>query len=262
MLLGMTIGAPLDPRLRPVPLDIRTVLVATDGSAADEASYRAAMWLASRLGAAVELVTVTSGDDLSERASLIAATMAGRPVTTQRVIVGDDPVDELSAAISCGDGVLGCMATRARSRTAPLLGSTASAVLERTWAPLVLVGPRAGGARHAGPIVAVVAGDPTDDDLLAVAAAWAEALGRPVLLVAVPEPGGAGAHPRGEAVLDAITVPDDGLVALLERLGPSLVVVGHRAHHALHRVVAGDRTAGIVRVAPAPVLVVPVGLHR
>jgi nucleotide-binding universal stress UspA family protein len=256
-----TIGAPRGPRLQPVPLDVRTVLVATDGSAADEASYRVALWLASRLGAVVELVTVTSGDDPAERAALIAGTAAGHPATELRVVVGDDPVDELSAAISCGEGVIGCMATRARSRTAPLLGSTATAVLERTWAPLVLVGPRAGGARHAGPIVVAVAGDRADDDLVAVAEAWAEALRRPLVAVRVVEPGVDDEHPRGEVAFEPITV-QDGLVPLLERLGPSLVVVGHRTHHPLHRVVVGDHTATIVRVAPAPVLAVPVGLHR
>lgn len=279
----------VDTPLRPAPLAIRTVLVATDGSPGSEPAYLAAMWFATRLGAAVELVSVASEDELIERASAIARTLPGRPVTKRRVIVGDDLVDELSIAIGCGDGVLGCMSTRARSRSAPVLGSTAASVLDRTWSPLLLVGPRAGAARHAGPVVVALSGDPGDDDLLGVGAAWSDALCRPLVLVTVAEPVPAsqdGHHHRAlgpdepdaylssladrlvtaerpsiDVAFDPVSVVD-GLAPLLERLAPSLVVVGHRSHGAVHRVLAGDHTAAVVRIAPAPVLAVPLGLHR
>lgn len=262
--------------------------MATDGSDLAARALGPAAWFAGRLGAGLELVTVVPEGQVARATAAIADERA-EGVGTRRVLVGDDPADAIATAITTGDGAIGCLATHARSRTAPVLGSTAQAVLERTWAPLLLVGPRADAVRRDGPVVVAVAGGRDDEDLVAVAAGWAARLDRPLVLVTVAEPAPSGvdgqvhrtrgpqdpdaylasladrltatARPATDVVEDPISVRD-GLVPLLQRIQPCLVVVGHHEHGRLHRVVTGDHTADVVAVAPAPVLAVPVGLHR
>jgi nucleotide-binding universal stress UspA family protein len=276
----------LSPPVGQVPVAIKTVLVATDGSALAERAFAPASWLAARTGAALELLTVAAPGRFVDAATRIDGVAPGR-FASRRILVGDDAADVLAAAITTGEGTVGCLATRARNRSAPVLGSTAQAVLERTWEPLLVVGPRADAAQHAGPVVVAVGGHPDDEDLVGVGSSWAARLGRDLIVVTVAEhalddgevrPTRGPADPdtyvaalsgwtpdgerhRSRVAFDPISM-SDGLVPMLNRLGPSLVVAGHHRHGRVRQVLAGDHTAQVVAVAPAPVLAVPLGLHR
>jgi nucleotide-binding universal stress UspA family protein len=161
--------------------------------------------------------------------------------------------------------------------------------VEQVDHPVVLVGPHAAAQHREGPVVVCVDGRTGDAELVAVGAAWARALGRTSYLATVAEPappslrGPAHEHrARGpaepeahlaelrhdldpeagtEVVYDPVSVAD-GLRPLLARLAPSLVVVGTRRRRGVRRLVLGDHGAAVVHEAPAPVLVVPLGLRR
>lgn len=269
------------------PLDVRTVLVPIDGADTADRVVAPASWLAQRLGADVEVVVAADRMHWAERSEWLARLPVGAPVAARHVIVDDEPTDAITAAIGFGDRVLGCLATKAR-RPAPWLDSVASSVVEQATGPVVLVGPRARAPRRHGPVVVAVDGHRGDVDLIVEAARWSVALGTTLLVVTVAEPALASpdghtrrargpedpeaylaalqassptASVRTDAVYDPISV-EDGLLPLLDRLAPSLVIAGHRHHGHLHRMLLGDHTTSITRLAPVPVLAVPLGLRR
>jgi len=235
----------------PLEVDVGTVAVALDGSTFAERALPPAARLAAATGAPVHLLQVVDpADDAHAAAQYLAAVAAAAAATRPAwsVVRAEDAGDGLAAAIGFGDRVLGCLATHGRDRSAALLGSVATAVLEQVHEPLVLVGPAADpAAPGAGPVVAAVptTDAPDDDDVVRAALGWAGTLGRPLEVVTV---GG------GVALRRALPRAVDGL-------DPALVVIGSHRRHGLRRLVTGDHSAELVHHVPAPTLVVPLGLR-
>ena len=164
----------------------------------------------------------------------------------------------------------------------------ASAVLDRTTQPIVLVGPNARPpCAGDAPIVVAVDGQPEDRAVVAVAADWARMLGRRLVVATVAEPVPGSFEPgrppdrmRGPAdpeayvdslaagasapAVDSLVVYDPisvrgGLVRMLDRTAGLLVAGAHRRTRPM-RALVGSHVARIVHDIEVPALVVPLGI--
>lgn len=275
----------------PAPIMAR-IVVPVDGSPFAERALPVASWLAKEVGAPLHLVEVVARPGGAERAIHYLDGLARRyGAAGWDATRGSHPAAAIVAAIN-GDRRpgLACMATHGRDRSAALLGSVATAVLDRADRPVMMVGPNARPPCAAdAPVVVAVDGSPEDRVVVAFAADWAAMLGRRLVVATVSElatrsfePGrplhwrrgpndpegyvaglAAGVDRPGCAV-DSLVVHDPvsvrgGLVRLLDRTAALLVAGAHRRTRPL-RAVVGSHAARIVHDIEVPALVVPLGL--
>lgn len=260
---------------------ITSVLVPVDPEDGDgrtaEAAVEVAADLALRTGAGVTLVAV---DPLAvplvapQRAlEALAAGPVGGPAVTTRVDVTATSVAAHLAATPV-EGEVVCMATHGRTRLGALvLGSVADAVVRRTGAPVLLVGPRREPVDLGRPVVAALDGSERDTSVVATAATWARALGvdlvlttvvtapsepltwvtaDEVLAAAADEADGLGVR----AVVDPVAAGDPVVGLLAAADGAGCVVIGSRRRSAV-QAVASSTVHDLVRRSPVPVLVAP-----
>jgi nucleotide-binding universal stress UspA family protein len=244
-----------------------SVLVPLDGSEAAERAMRTADVLAERFGANLDTITVFDGSDRVERRrDPVAAAVARRHAELPSPLVA--------------------MATHGRGRLAgALLGSVARAVLQRTGAPLIVLGPQADNpgwsprprswpAPLSIPrVVACV--DTTDaaEQILPVALEWSGALDASLTILTVTDGdarsvrqgqiealverwGGAGVDVDGHVQVDPIGVAEGVRAHLAQRPAGLVALVSH-GRDGLERVRLGATAAGIVRASVVPVLVAP-----
>jgi nucleotide-binding universal stress UspA family protein len=278
---------------------VEHVLVPLDGSEFAAFAVPAARALAERLGADTHAITVTQKADEVDRLRADVASALRTGVGDERVavVVGADPADEIARRARDLEPSVVCLTTHGRGRVGgALLGSVATALLQRSRDPIVAIGPHAlddAGAPRPNPsfvgrLVACVDGSPASEAVLPVAAAWARVLGMSMTILTVAEPvpeplrpdGGWGRHhgPDGDAdeyvaglaqqwQLDGVEVtgaveydpigPAAGLAAHLERQPAGLVAVTTHARAGLARLVLGSSSASIMHASVAPVIVVP-----
>ena len=272
-------------KLEPV---VDRVVVPVDGSPFSERALPVAAQLAQEVGAPLHLIEVVAKprdaegaihylDDLAHRYGA-----AGWDATR-----GDDTAHAILSATGGDSPGLPCLATHGRDRSNALLGSVASAVLDRTTRPVLLVGPKARPpCAGDAPIVVAVDGTVDDGAVVDVAARWARALGRRLVVATVAEPVPGSFEPgrqldrmRGPAdpeayvdglavdakapAVDSLVVYDPisvrgGLVRLLDRTAGLLVAGSHRRTRPL-RALVGSHAARIVHDIEVPALVVPLG---
>ena len=260
-----------------------------DGSPFSERALPVAAQLAQEVGAPLHLIEVVAKprdaegaihylDDLAHRYGA-----AGWDATR-----GDDTAHAILSATGGDSPGLPCLATHGRDRSNALLGSVASAVLDRTTRPVLLVGPKARPpCAGDAPIVVAVDGTVDDGAVVDVAARWARALGRRLVVATVAEPVPGSFEPgrqldrmRGPAdpeayvdglavdakapAVDSLVVYDPisvrgGLVRLLDRTAGLLVAGSHRRTLSATRALVGSHAARIVHDIEVPALVVPLG---
>ena len=127
---------------------IRTVLVPLDGSKAAEAVVPYVELIASRTGAAVELLTVVHGENGETKAGEAFAYLedraaALRPLSASTSVKSGDEAQVILAEADRGDADLIAMSTHGRSGLMRwVLGSVATKVLHATSRPLLLVRAR------------------------------------------------------------------------------------------------------------------------
>jgi nucleotide-binding universal stress UspA family protein len=264
------------------------IVVPVDGSPVAERALPVAAWLADEAGAPIHLLQVVAHPAGAPDAIHALGDLARRcAAPTWEVAAGDDPGAAIAAAVGADRPGVVCMATHGRDRSAAVLGSVAGAVIDRATEAVMLVGPEARPpcANDAPVVTAVEGADDDDISVVEVAAAWAERLGRPLVVATVAEPalspylpGRPRARARAtedpDALLarlvqaagvsdsaDARVVHDpvsvrDGLVRLVDRTTALLVMGSHRRVRPL-RAVLGREAARVVHGCQAPVLVVP-----
>jgi nucleotide-binding universal stress UspA family protein len=194
---------------------------------------------------------------------------------------GDDPAAAILTASEPSGSGLACLATHGRDRGAALLGSVATAVLDRTTQPVVLVGPNARPpCAGDAPVVVTVDGSPEDTTVVEVAAGWAVGLDRRLVVAAVTEPdrslpAGKTADPAAHAAQLAARVAGagsavsslvvrevadvrHGLLRLLDRTA-ALLVAGARRRTIPPRALIGGRPGRILHDIAVPALLVPLG---
>ena len=213
------------------------------------------------------------------------------------VTVGDDPARAISAQVAALGSCLVCMATHGRGHVPEaLIGSVARAVIAASREPVVTVGPASpswtcedpGLRPLAGELVACVDGGAASEGVLPVAAAWALRLGLGMTVVTVAEPSppplreGATWHRHhgpqvdAEAYMRALggawrtAAPSLRTAVVYDPLSAAegirvygaahpvgLLAVTTHARTGVRELVLGSGAADIIRVSPAPVLVVP-----
>lgn len=267
------------------------VLLAADGSELADRAMAAAHVVSAALGADLHVLGVAPGE--SERADLrthIEQALAARGATAQvEVEIGDQPAEAISAAADALGDPLVCMGTHGRGRSSAVLGSVAAQVLRRRGAPIFVAGPECAEKAVLEPyrLVACLDGGPDAEQVLPVAARWADAFGMDLSLITVAEPTPDPVRPestgfrrhgpdhpeaylteaagRVERVSGEVTThvvydpiaPADGVAAHLREAPATLVAISSHARSGLQMAMLGSDASRIVRHAPVPVLVVP-----
>jgi nucleotide-binding universal stress UspA family protein len=282
---------------------VKNVLVPLDGSELALQAMPTARVLAQRLGADLHTVTVADSEDDAERARALASAALGGPLAAGRVsvVTEGDPADVIARRAGTLGSCVVCMATHGRGRLGgALVGSVARSVLQRSDAPVIALGPSADNPGWSprprnwpeplsvARIVACVDGSTTSEQVLPLAAAWAQALDMSLTIVTVIEDAPAPIRPDrrqsrysghedaksyieelvrhwraqlpgtdGEVVRDPLG-PASGMRAHLDQRPAGLVALTTHARSGMQRVVLGAAAASIVHASVAPCLVAPV----
>jgi len=188
------------------------------------------------------------------------------------VLLSDDSVaSALDSALDDSPSSTIVMASHGRGRSAALVGSVAEDVLQRTFGPIVIVGPNVVVGDFSGPIIVTVDGSNESEAALPLAAAWAIELGvAPWVVNASGEIGGGVA---GSDVIDTMYAsrlarqlssrsghpvefeqlheghPAVAIPQFAERMDASLIVASSHGRSGLSRLTVGSVTAGFVRRA-------------
>jgi nucleotide-binding universal stress UspA family protein len=218
-------------------------------------------------------------------------------------VISDDPAAAITKELNRRPGAFLVMSTRGNGRlTGAVLGSVAGDILASTDAPFLALGPQAdrpgwltGRPRRrpaqfpdplsVGAVVALVDGTASAEAALPVAASWAGALDRELVVVTVAEDAPAGVdgrtpnrfgtpdpagyvtavveqlratvpHVRGEVIRDPLGVAS-GVRSFLTEHPVAVIVVAATHRTGLERLRLGATAADIVRTATTPALIVP-----
>jgi nucleotide-binding universal stress UspA family protein len=284
------------------------VVVPLDGSDLAAAALPTARAAATRFGAALAPVAVAQDeDDVGRLVDAVAATVDADVAARLEVVVAAEPAKAIAAHADAhadpGGRALVVMSTNGRGRVAgAVLGSVARDVLASATSPLVVVGPNAdrpgqlvGRPRRRperwpeplaeGDVVALVDGTASSGAVLPVAAQWAAALDRELVVLTVAEdapprldgtsgnrfgPDDAAGYVealaaraptdgpvvRAELVHDPLSVAE-GVKAYLRAHPTALLALTASGRTGLDRLRLGATAAEIVRRSTAPALVVP-----
>lgn len=260
------------------------VLVPLDGSPTAELALGPALAVVRRTVVPLRVVTAAlPGDEGSFDTYLseVAKRHADATAVETRVVTADGAAEAIVAEML--PRTLVCMSSHGRGGLSrALVGSVAETLLRTIVDPALIVGPDlAEGPLLEGRIVACLDGSDESERTLGPAKEWSETLGLPLWLMQVGEPGAPAdwsshgdAHEGGHlAVMAARLGGVSGWDALHGR-DPARALVDMASSHvertamlvmATHgrtgwdRLRLGSVTAGTVREATVPVLVVPAG---
>jgi len=282
---------------------IRTVLVPLDGSELALSAMPTARVLAERFDAPLHTISVAGADDEASRLRTLAAAVLDVDIGDDRarVVVGGEPAEAIVGHADELEDCLVCMATHGRGRlSGAVVGSVARAVLQRSRRAMVALGPPADNPvwsprPRSWPeplsvprLVACVDGSEASEQVVQLAAAWAQALAMTLSILTVvedaPEPlrperqrsrYGLGVDP--ERYIDGLVkqvegqVPDVDGVVVRDPIGPAsgirshleerpagLVAVTTHARSGMRRALLGAAAASIVNASVAPCVVAPV----
>lgn len=187
------------------PVAYRHVLVPLDGSAHGAHALPTARALADRFGAELHTISVAKNDAEADRMCQQVHEFGGTDLESRaQVAIAADPVDGIQRRFEQLESPLLCMATHGRGRAVgSFVGSVARSLLERSGAPIVVVGPfaerppvfvsRKSPAPLPTPLsvprlIACVDGSASSEAVLPVAAAWSATLGMALTILAVADP--------------------------------------------------------------------------
>ena len=268
---------------------VELLLVALDGSNFSERAVDAAVLLARRLDAVVELYSVVSDRTALDEREAHLEILRPREVLSQvRVDVDPDPAGAIDRALRHLDNSVVCLASRGSRLRMLSRGSVTTELLRRRADAAIIVGSAFEQTRTGKGIVVCVDGDPATAALVPIALRWAQMLRERCTVMTVaellPPPLDVGPvhrafgpdvddvdkylehlvapyRMRGEeldtrAIYDPIG-PVSGLRDYLFMHPAALVTIGSRLHAALGTAVLGRNAAAIIRQSTAPVLAVP-----
>jgi nucleotide-binding universal stress UspA family protein len=266
-----------------------------DGSDLALQAMPTARVLARRFDAQLHTVTVARGAEI-DRARAHASSALGVPLDDERVHVvdGGDPAEVIAKRAGSLGSCLVCLATHGRGRLrGALIGSVARSLLQRSGDPVVALGPLADNpGRSPRPrswpeplsvprIVACVDGSDASEQVLPLAAAWAQALDMSLSILTVVEDDrptlrhderadaegyieklvqqwrAVVPHTDGEVLRDPIG-PASAIRAHLDERAAGLVALTTHARSGVQRLRLGATAASIVHASVVPCLVAPV----
>ena len=256
-----------------------SVLVPLDGSARARSALGVGALLSTCLACGLHALRAGEPDEDEDalRAAL-AAEVDATGVQPDRLHVTTTlaPADAIVQVAAALAHPIICLTTRGHGDVrAALLGSVSTAVLARTAAPMVLLGPRAADAppRALRRILVALDGSLTAEAVLPTAVVWARSLDLPITLLHVAEPTDRrGGEPsdvvvsvaqqyRGAGLRLTTSVrsgqdPAAVIAACADEQPGTLLAMASHGRSGMRRVLLGSVTADVVRRAAAPVLTV------
>lgn len=264
---------------------VQHLIVPIDGSSESWAAFDVAHALAIRSDADIRIVHVTfEPSDRQPALDELSQEMDRRgpfdvEVTLEVRLAYDSVSGELEQVLDLHAGAVIVMASHGRGRSAAIVGSVTENVLQRSFGPLLLVGPHVKPDDFSGPVFATVDGSEESEFALPLAAAWATELRSTPWIVNVAPVATANMTYNGDTFETAYparlakeltsasghAVEFDELhgkqpaIAVAEyaaRHDASLIVASSHGRSGLSRLTMGSVVSGIVRHATCPVLVV------
>lgn len=260
------------------------LVVPVDGSDASWNAVDVAGALARKTAAIVHIVEVVfavrDAPDAKSRLDEGVAKLDSTDIEIEaEVLESDNSVaSAISELVEATPGSIVVMASHGRGRSAALVGSVADDVLQATFGPIMLVGPHIKVDDFSGPIVVTVDGSDESEAALPLAAAWGIELGVAPWIVNVIGPSagvsvGADmpdsvytsrlAHDLAKSSGHRVEYeelheghPAVAVSGFADRMNASLIVASSHGRSGLSRLTVGSVTAGFVRHAACPVLVV------
>lgn len=259
------------------------LIVPVDGSPDSWRAFDVALALAARRGCGVRIVEVATDpvDGRHTDARLTAELEHRGPFEVEvshdvRLTI-DTVADELKTFGALHPAATFVMSSHGRGRSAAVLGSVVESLLRMTSDPIIVVGPKVEPSDFSGPVIATVDGSQESEVALPLAADWAIELGTTPWIINVTT---ASAPAAGDNdVLDASYAarlaadlrsdsghavqfdelqdrhPERAVPAYASLHGASLIVASSHGRSGLSRFTIGSVTAGFVRNATCPVLV-------
>ena len=187
--------------------------------------------------------------------------------------------DELHRVVSLYPDAMIVMSSHGKGRTAAVVGSVTEETLRETFGPIILVGPNVESNDFSGPIIVAVDGSSESEVALPLAAGWATELSTTPWIVNVIDPRSATSNEPVDVIDSAYPArlakalhqssgqvvefdelhgrhPDRAVPEYASRHGASLIVATSHGRSGLSRLTMGSVTAGFVRHATCPVVVV------
>jgi nucleotide-binding universal stress UspA family protein len=257
-----------------------TVVVPLDGSDVAARAVPVGADLARGFGAELVLVTTTQTTRADRMVRPVwldeaAASVSGTPVRTE--FLDEHPADAAICTVAqrAPDTTI-CMATHGRGAIGTaILGSVARDVIRDAERPVVLVGPHVDGwSGHGQPMIVCHDGSQASAAIVPVAAAWAKALGTPVVVAHVFHPLDVASAQAPTAAVDAIVAelretiddvdlrvtrdsyPVGAILELARTLPASIVALSTHGRTGLARITLGSVAASLAHASPCPLLTV------
>jgi nucleotide-binding universal stress UspA family protein len=264
---------------------IQQLIVPIDHSPDSWRAFDVAISLAARSDSGVQLVHVAPGplDVDQAKTELEVELQRRRPfdvdVSVDVRLSIDTVASELEATLLLHPDAIMVMASHGKGRSAAIIGSVTEDMLQRTFGPIVLVGPNVEPNDFTGPIIVTVDGSQESEAALPLAAAWAAELEATPWIVNVADPT-TGTGPSDADVFDTAYLarlteglrsfsdhavqfdelhdrhPDRAVAGYAARHHASLIVASSHGRSGLSRLAMGSVTAGLVRHATCPVVVI------
>lgn len=264
---------------------VQQLLVAIDNSPESWRAFDVAISLAERSNSGVRVVHVAPGPlDVRQAETQLDLELQRRKpfdvdVSLEVRLSADTVASELEAALLVHPGAVMVMASHGKGRSAAIVGSVTEDVLQRTFGPIILVGRHIEPNDFSGPIVVTVDGSKESEAALPLAAAWAHELGTTTWIVNVAD----STTTAGLAETDLLETayparlaeglrslsdhdvqfdelhdrhPDRAVPGYAARHDASLIIASSHGRSGLSRLAMGSITAGFVRHATCPVVVI------
>lgn len=261
---------------------VQRLIVPVDGSEESWSAVDIAVALGRRCDASVHVVEVVESSE--ERAPALARLddelarhdTGGVEVSVAVDLASGSVAEHIEVLVGRDPGATVVMASHGRGRSAAIVGSVADDVLNRTFGPLLIVGPNAVVSDFSGPVVVSVDGSDESEAALPLAAAWSIELRSSTWVV----------HAVGDDPIASDDLIDSGYPNRLARhlratsghqvefdelhgghpavavpefadgIGASLIVASSHGRSGWSRLTMGSVTSGFIRHARCPVLVV------
>jgi nucleotide-binding universal stress UspA family protein len=262
---------------------MKDLIVPVDGSPKSWSAFDVALSLARRCDAAIGLIEVVFAPaDVLPAQTRLHDRLAeyGRldvNVTIDVRLGIGDVAGEIAQVLELHPGSVVVMASHGKGRSAAIVGSVTEDVLQRSFGPILLVGPKVEVDDFSGPVVVTVDGSDESEAALPLAAAWATELRSTPWIVNVAGPI---RQPPDADLLDTAYTsrlasdlrmlsghqvqfdelhdshPVAAVVDFATRLSASLIVASSHGRSGWSRLTMGSVTAGFVRNTTCPVLVI------
>jgi nucleotide-binding universal stress UspA family protein len=268
---------------------VQHLIVPVDGSDASWRAVDAAVGLARRADASLDVVEVVFDQhDVADAQARLTERIdqhdtSGVEASTHVRVAADSVAEAIGKEVEEHPEVTVVLASHGRGRSAALLGSVTEELLERIFGPVLVIGPHVTATTFEGPIIATVDGSDASESVLPLAAAWGIELGGEPWIIEVADPDGNvtgdvsesayparlarrlakdSGHPVQFEVLHGAHVHDE-VADFASSINAAMIVASTRGRTGMSRFVIGSTAAAIVRHAPCPVLLVrPPHLHH